>query len=119
MTTIPLPSPRQNLSRRLPPALIKSMRGWADVLSLWRLCMNGKCRRARACRGDPIACRWRNFPLLPDDVQAWAFALAEAQQNEVPVDEAFERIGNSPEGEAFSAWCEAVKQSLSGGRGGA
>jgi hypothetical protein len=60
-------------------SLEKGMRVWGNALSLWRLCGNAACRRARACRGNVRLCFPRNFPLLPEGVRDWFEALAEAR----------------------------------------
>jgi hypothetical protein len=38
-------------------------RGQCDVLGSFRLCTNKRCRRARTCSGDPIACRQKLWHL--------------------------------------------------------
>jgi hypothetical protein len=37
----------------------RALRFGADRISLWRLCADAACRRARACRGDVRACAGR------------------------------------------------------------
>ena len=47
---------------------------YAVRLQVWRLCGNASCRRARACRGDPLHC-CRRFA-------DWAEAVKEAAQRD-------------------------------------
>jgi hypothetical protein len=47
---------------------------YAMRLQLWRLCGHASCRRARACRGDPLHC-CRRFA-------DWAEGVKEAAQQE-------------------------------------
>ena len=47
---------------------------YAGRLQVWRLCGNATCRRARACRDDPLHC-CRRFA-------DWAEAVKEAGQRE-------------------------------------
>ena len=93
---------------------MKTMRGWADVLSLWRLCNNGGCRRARACGGNARVCYRQNIPLLPEGVQAWFAGVGRAQDDKLSYDAAIEWLETMPAGEAFHDWNEAVKESLGG-----
>lgn len=90
----------------------ESMRGWGEVLSLWRLCGNAACRRARICRGHARVCFPRNFVLLPEGVQAWFVGLGEAQENGLTFDEAMDWLDAVGAGEAFRDWNEAVAASL-------
>jgi len=47
---------------------------YAERLQFWRLCGYASCRRARACRGDPLHC-CRRFA-------DWAQAVKEAAERE-------------------------------------
>jgi hypothetical protein len=87
--------------------LAKSLRAWSGLLSLWRLCGNTACRRARCCRGHAAACFPRNFPLLPPGVRDWFIGLLAAKQCDVPFDEAIARLDTMPYGQAFREWNEA------------
>lgn len=90
----------------------KIMRGWAGVLSLWRLCGQDKCRRARACRGDVQACFPRNYPLLPDGVRDWFESLLAARENDIPFEAAIAELEWQPGAAALRAWNAAVARSL-------
>jgi hypothetical protein len=92
--------------------MCRAVRGWGDVLCLWRLCVRNACRRARGCRGHVRTCFSRYFPLLPEGVRAWFAILAEAQTERLPFDEAMERLAGIPAGEAFRDRHESVKTSL-------
>jgi hypothetical protein len=48
---------------------LEALRRVADMLSLWRLCANASCRRARSCRGRAHLCAQRNFPAVPEGVR--------------------------------------------------
>ena len=43
---------------------------------LWRLCADRCCRRARACRGDALACGARRWPA----VRAWLEEMMQARR---------------------------------------
>ena len=88
------------------------MRGWAGALSLWRLCGQGKCRRARACRGDARACFPRHYPLLPDGVRGWFECLLVAREDGMPFEEVIAELERLPGADALRAWNEAVARSL-------
>jgi hypothetical protein len=90
------------------------MRGWGDVLRVWRLCPRTACMRARACRGDARDCLPRHFTLLPHGVQEWFAGINAAQREGAPFDEAIEWLDSEGLGEALGAWCAAVEQSLPG-----
>jgi hypothetical protein len=89
-----------------------SIRGWNDVLGLWRLCRNARCMRADACRG---ACAQRCFtahvPLLPDTVMAWLYELADAQQQGLTYDQALERMTGTDAQGALEDWHGAIAYS--------
>lgn len=92
--------------------LEKCLRGWSKVLSLWRLCGNAACRRARRCRGEAHVCLPKNFQLLPQGVRDWFVDLAAAQECDIPFDAAIESLDASPAGQAFHDWNAAVAASL-------
>ena len=98
------PSPKHSLT--------ESMRGWGDALSLWRLCANATCRRARCCRGNARVCFPRNFRLLPEGVRAWFGGIGEAQEEELTWEEAMAWLDTTPAGEAYHEWNESVRTSL-------
>lgn len=104
MTTMKPDSPsRDNMA---------ALRDWADLLSLWRLCHNATCRRARACRGEVRGCFRHNGALLPDGVCDFIAALAEAQEEKLTFGEAIARLRDTPSCEALAAWNDAVRASL-------
>ena len=91
---------------------LEAIRGWNGVLSLWRLCGKPACRRARACRGAPLSCFRREFPLMPEGVRAWFAGVGQAQTNKLDADTAMEWLYSTPAGEAMTQWTEAVKASM-------
>jgi hypothetical protein len=101
-------------SSRPPGAEIPAatLRHWGDLMCLWRLCARPACMRAHACRGDAQRCFPRNYPLLPDGVQAWFAGVGELQREGVPFDEAMEELDTGEEGDAFRDWYAAVARSL-------
>lgn len=90
----------------------RTIRGWNDVLLLWRLCRNGACMRAKACRGEAQSCLQSHFALLPEGVRAWFAGVGEAQEEGLDFDAAMDWLDTTPAGEAFAAWQEAVRGSL-------
>ena len=63
----------------------QGFRLYAERLQLWLLCGNAACRRAQACRGDPVRC-CRRFA-------DWAEAVKSAADAE--------RAANDPASEAL------------------
>jgi hypothetical protein len=98
-----------NATRR--QSLAEAMRGWNDILCLWRLCDQKACRRARACRGNVHVCVPRNFPLLPEGVRAWFAILAQAQEEQMSFDDAMASLDGTPADDAFWEWHETVETS--------
>ena len=52
------------------PAFFPCLRFLSDMGSLWGLCRNPACGRARRCKRDPRFCLRRYGALLPPDVHA-------------------------------------------------
>ncbi len=69
----------------------------ANMLALWGLCANVKCRRARACRGDCRDCVPRYAPLVPEDAREGVKAMVEGRMHDMSFDavqdEAFDEVG--------------------------
>jgi hypothetical protein len=86
-----------------------TIRGWNDVLGMWRLCRNPKCVRAQACRGaNAYRCYYAHSALLPDSLIAWFRELAEAQREGVSYAEAMERMRDTIAENALEDWHEAI-----------
>lgn len=85
---------------------------WACLLALWRLCDQRACRRARACRRNPVACVRMNYPLLPDGARDWIDEFHEAQSKGLSFEAAMEEIDATDAGDAFRDWYAAVLASL-------
>jgi len=85
-----------------------NVRGWGNILGLWRLCGNAACRRAHCCRGQGAACFKANYPLLPEGVRAWFEGLGEAQKQDYSFDEAVEWLDGLGLMDEFRDWCAAV-----------
>ena len=93
-------------------SLDQSIRGWNDVLALWRLCRNGRCIRACACRGpDAQRCFQAHFALLPDSMIAWFYDLADAQEKGLSYDHAIEGMRDTISENALEEWHAAIKES--------
>src|SRR5690242_20806031 len=84
--TNPLP-PTSDYPRRLN----EHIRGWNNVLCLWRLCRKEKCFQTRACHGnDARRCFHTHFMLLPHGLQEWMFMIRDATREGLSYDEAIE-----------------------------
>lgn len=86
-----------------------TIRGWNDVLLIWRLCRNSACMRASACRGRAQSCLQTHFPLLPEGVRAWFAGIGEAQEDGLNFDDTIAWLDETPAGEAFADWQRAVR----------
>jgi hypothetical protein len=84
--------------------LERSLRFASDHLSLWRVCANASCRRARCCRGRAATCADRNAAVLPKGVRDWFAAFLSAKLADVPFDEFREEMEFSEELAAYRAW---------------
>ena len=82
----------------------RTLRWASNHLSLWRVCANAACRRARSCRGCAFTCDDRNFCVLPKEVRDWFAAFILAKLADVPVDEFWEEMELSEELAAYRAW---------------
>jgi hypothetical protein len=95
----------------------ESIRGWADVLGLWRLCRKKACMRVRACRGEPRRCFRAHVPLLPESVQIWLEMIDAAQQEGLSFDEAIEETVGTIAEDALQRWHIAIAMSAVAARG--
>lgn len=86
----------------------QELRAWNKILSLWHLCDNAACTRARTCRGNVRLCAPRNFALLPDGVQGWFACVAMGQEEGLTFDETLRRIDETSAAQAFEDWNTAV-----------
>jgi hypothetical protein len=99
----------------------QALRNWNRTLGVWRLCENQACRRARICRGNPLACMPRLFPQLPLGVQAWFVSLGQCQDEGLTFEEAMEELEGTPQQQEFIAWLDqdiANRPASAGGPGG-
>jgi hypothetical protein len=89
-----------------------SIRGWANVLCLWRFCRNAKCAGASACRGaDVRRCFHAHFILLPESVKLWFDEIGEAQNQGLSWEQAMERIAEEELVGALEFWQRTVAYS--------
>jgi len=68
------------------------LRGWMNWLDTWRVCDNTACARAHCCRAWASGCFKRNFPRLPQGVQAGFIALIAAKEDGLPFDDAWAEL---------------------------
>jgi hypothetical protein len=99
-----------NASARKPKIAIEaSIRGWADVLCLWRFCRKAQCAKMRACRGGNVRrCFHAHFLLLPEAVRVWFDELGEAQEEGLSYDQAIERMEEPELRTALEDWHRTV-----------
>ena len=82
----------------------RSLRWASNHLSLWRVCANAACRRARRCRGSAFTCADRDACVLPKAVRDWFEELVAAKLAGVSFDEFWEEMEFSEELAAYRAW---------------
>ena len=97
----------------------EALHNWTRNLSLWYVCDNAACRRARACRGNVQRCFGRNARRVPQEVCEWLVMLAKMQRDKVPFDKARARLDKTPVGEAFHRWHTMTNARRSDGENGA
>jgi hypothetical protein len=102
--TTTLPAPAYNID--------DSIRGWANVLCLWRFCRQKRCAAASACRGNDVRrCFHAHYILLPDSVQLWWEALKEAQEDGLSWEQAMDRIAEEEFDGALEQWQRTIQYS--------
>ena len=95
-----------------PRRLNEHIRGWNNVLCLWRLCRNGKCFKTRACHAnDARRCFHTHFVLLPHGLQEWMHMIKDAAREGLSYDEAIEDMIDTEAEGALEEWHTAVAQS--------
>jgi hypothetical protein len=52
-------------------------RKFFNVIEIWRVCRERRCRRARACIGDLERCWKFHIPLIPQDTKTWVKKMFE------------------------------------------
>jgi hypothetical protein len=97
-------------SFRLSPSEKPSARRWSDHLRLWRLCRHTACRRARACRGNPVECQLCCEPLLPERLHDWISRIRALEAEGLTTDAAVAQA--TKEDDAPELWWEIVATSL-------
>lgn len=80
------------------------LRGWNEILAVWRVCDNSACLRAQRCRGDVRSCAKTKYPLLPEGVRTWFEGMMWAKMQELTFDEAFEMLEPCGANQALQAW---------------
>jgi hypothetical protein len=95
-----------------PASLDRTIRGWNDVLALWRLCRNRSCIRTCTCSGrDAQRCFHAHFALLPDSVIEWFYSLADSQKQGLTYDQAIEGMRDTLAENALEEWHAAISES--------
>jgi hypothetical protein len=84
--------------------LQQQVRGWCNLLAIWRLCDNSACPRAHACRGDISVCGKAKYPSLPEGVQTWFAGMMWAKEQDFTFDEALAMLEPSGANQAWQAW---------------
>src|SRR4029078_5335769 len=98
------PAPKFNID--------ESIRGWANVLRLWRFCRQKKCATASSCRGaDVRRCFHAHYILLPDSVQLWGEAPGGAKDEGLSWEQAMDRIAEEEFDGALEDWQRTVEYS--------
>jgi hypothetical protein len=93
-------------SRKGPPPSKEDLREVSEFIWQWRLCDSVRCRRAQACRGAPVACAARIWPLIPQDVLFFAIGQHQLKRKGVPHEEILERLAERKQ--AFEEWMTAL-----------
>jgi hypothetical protein len=92
--------------------LNEHIRGWNDVLCMWRLCRKGKCFQTRACHADDARrCFHTHFVLLPHGLQEWMFMIRDAARAGLSYDEAIDDMIDTEAEGALEDWHDAIVQS--------
>ena len=87
----------------------KALRWTSDMLCLWGLCANAKCRRARQCRGEPSDCMTQYEPIVPENAYEGALLLREFKEIGMSFGDACEECPD--EVEAIYQWAMLVMSS--------
>jgi hypothetical protein len=88
-------------------ALTQRARFRCNMLGLYDCCGNGRCRKARSCRGDPRRCLREQSPRVPETVLRLVDGVIEALDEGLDINEAAEEVAEFED--AFSAWREGLR----------
>jgi hypothetical protein len=89
-----------------PPAPF--LRWISNTLGLYGFCGRSACRRARACRGQPLDCVVRYAPLVPEDAGEGAKALVDGHYDRLDFDAVYDEAPD--EIEALAEWTAQIKR---------
>jgi hypothetical protein len=95
---------------------VAALRVMNDLLHLWRLCGNARCRRSRACRGGAHLCVHRNYRALPQGVRDFCMQFLAAKSVGVPFESFKNEMERRPETMALCAWRRAARATPRTGR---
>ena len=86
----------------LPPIERARARELCQWFELDRLCIRQRCRRAGACRGEPVACLRAGLAQAPAALAEFARRLLQAQADGLDAETAFEQLADYHD--VFFAW---------------
>jgi len=113
------PSSHQDVStakfKPAPPTLSYEQRSalravWRDAcdwLQLHHLCRNARCRKAEACRGEPMNCMRAAIPLVPESARQFVRSMIEGKALDLDFEEAFEDAEELQDG--WAAWIAGLQ----------
>jgi hypothetical protein len=87
-------------------ATLKVLRMAADITLMFTLCGRLRCRRARACRGQPLACLMQHSPAVSADARQCLARVTEAHRDGLDFDDA--KCELATEFADLGAWWETV-----------
>jgi hypothetical protein len=79
----------------------RALRNVHDLFGFWAVCREGRCRRARACRGDVHACSGRHWPHVPGHMKTWLRSSVNACRDGASPEEAM-KIADEAEAQALA-----------------
>ena len=93
-------------------ALTLALRQAADLMHIHALCGRTRCRRARACRGNPQDCLRRCAPLVPQEARDGVKAMISGWERGIDFDELLDE--SQEQIEALGHWHELVARTCPG-----
>lgn len=78
-----------------------------DWFELHHLCANANCRKARGCRGEPMACLRAAIPQVPESARQFVRGMIEGQEVGLDFEEAFEDAEEFQDG--WAAWIAGLQ----------
>jgi hypothetical protein len=100
------PTAANDADRPVPKQLLRWI---ADTMCVSGLCARAKCRRARACRGEPRECLARYVPLVPQEARDGVKAMVDGLMRGLDFDTMHDE--SEDEIEALRQWQELMEHS--------